>query len=77
MQEMMKAKAIELLQNGTVQRVVGWKAGDFVYDITPAVFETAEEIGTLIGKDGKGVEDLQTAGCTIYVTCFVKAASKI
>ena len=44
MQEMMKARAIELLQNGTVQRVVGWKAGDFVYDITPAVFETPEEI---------------------------------
>ena len=44
MQEMMKARAIELLQNGTVARVVGWKAGDFVYDITPAVFETAEEI---------------------------------
>ena len=44
MQEMMKARAIELLQNGTVVRVVGWKAGDFVYDITPAVFETPEEI---------------------------------
>ncbi|MBR2906562.1 MAG: 4Fe-4S dicluster domain-containing protein [Clostridia bacterium] len=44
MQEMMKAKAIELLQNGTVSRVVGWTVGDFVYDITPAVFETAEEI---------------------------------
>ena len=27
--------------------------------------------------DGKGVESVQTAGCTIYVTGFVKAASKI
>ena len=44
MQEMMKARAIELLQNGTVARVCGWKTGDFVYDVTPAVFETAEEI---------------------------------
>ena len=44
MQEMMTAKAKELLQNGTVNRVLGWQAGEFVYDITPAVFETAEEL---------------------------------
>ena len=44
MQEVMKAKAIELLANGTVSRVVGWTTGDFVYDVTPAIFETAEEI---------------------------------
>ena len=44
MQEMMKEKAIRLLQDGTVARVLGWKAGEFVYDITPAVFETVEEI---------------------------------
>ena len=44
MQEMMKAKAIELLQNGTVARVVGWAEGDFAYDITPAVFESVEEL---------------------------------
>ena len=45
MQEMMKQKALSLLADGTVNRVLGWKRGDFVYDITPAVFETAEEIG--------------------------------
>jgi len=39
--------------------------------------KTATEIAGLIGDDGKGVADLQTAGCTIYVTGFVKAASKI
>ncbi len=44
MQEIMKKKAIELLENGTVARVLGWKKGEFDYDITPAVFETAEEI---------------------------------
>ena len=44
MQEMMKNKAIELLESGAVSRVIGWKKGDFVYDITPAVFETKEEI---------------------------------
>ena len=40
----MLSKAKELLQNGTVNRVLGWKRGEFVYDITPAVFETAEEL---------------------------------
>ena len=38
MQEMMMAKAKELLASGAVNRVLGWKAGEFVYDITPAVF---------------------------------------
>ena len=41
---MMKKKAIELLSDGTVTKVLGWKRGEFAYDITPAVFETAEEI---------------------------------
>ena len=39
--------------------------------------KTASEIAGLVGEDGKGVTDLQSAGCTIYVTGFVKAASKI
>ena len=38
--------------------------------------KTTEEIAGLLGADGKGVEDLQTAGCTIYVTGFVRAAAK-
>ncbi len=44
MQEVIKAKAIELLESGSVNRVIGWKAGEFVYDLTPAVFTTKEEI---------------------------------
>ena len=44
MQEAMINKAKQLLADGTVNRVMGWKRGEFVYDITPAVFETAEEI---------------------------------
>lgn len=44
MQEMMKAKAIELLENGTVDRVLGWKSGEFFYDLTPAVFTSKDEI---------------------------------
>ncbi len=39
--------------------------------------KTATEIAGLMGDDGKGVEAVQTAGCTIYVNGFVKAASKI
>ena len=44
MQKVMINKAIELLTNGTVQKVIGWQKGEFAYDITPAVFESAEEI---------------------------------
>jgi heterodisulfide reductase subunit C len=40
----MVKRAIELLQDGTVNRVIGWKTGEFSYDITPAVFESAEEL---------------------------------
>ena len=39
--------------------------------------KTADEISALVAEDGKGVEDVQTAGCTILVTGLVKAASKI
>jgi len=44
MQKVMKKRAIELLANGTVKKVIGWAKGEFAYDSTPAVFETAEEI---------------------------------
>ena len=44
MQEVMIGRAKELLAAGQVNRVLGWKAGEFSYDITPAVFESAEEL---------------------------------
>ena len=37
-------KAASLLENGTVSAVLGWQKGEFDYDITPAVFESAEEL---------------------------------
>ena len=40
------AKAKEMLAAGTVNRVLGWQKGLFNYDITPAVFVSAEEIDT-------------------------------
>lgn len=42
--EILIEKVSELLQNGTVDRVFGWKTGEFDYDITPAVFHSAEEL---------------------------------
>ena len=44
MQEMMMKRAAELLENGTVDRVLGWTEGEFAYDITPAVFHSKEEL---------------------------------
>lgn len=40
----MISRAKALLQDGTVDRVLGWKIGEFKYDLTPAVFKSAEEI---------------------------------
>ena len=42
--EMLIAKAAELLSNGTVDRVYAWKRGEFAYDVTPALFTSAEEM---------------------------------
>lgn len=42
--DMLLQKACELLENGTVNRVLGWKRGEFDYDVTPAVFHSAEEL---------------------------------
>ncbi len=52
-----------------------WFEQAAAFDAT-CVGKTAEEIAGLVAEDGKGVSDLQAAGCTIYVTGFVKAASK-
>ena len=42
--EILVSKASELLKNGTVDRVFGWKTGEFDYDVTPAVFNNADEL---------------------------------
>ena len=44
MQEAMIKRAKELLADGSVNRVIGWKKGEFAYDITPAVFKSADEL---------------------------------
>ena len=42
--EILVAKAKALLADGTVSRVLGWKRGEFDWDVTPALFETDEEL---------------------------------
>lgn len=37
-------KAVSLLNAGTVSCVMGWTKGEFDYDITPAIFESVEEL---------------------------------
>ncbi|MBO4320126.1 MAG: 4Fe-4S dicluster domain-containing protein [Treponema sp.] len=44
MQDKLIKRAKELLSEGKVQKVVGWKKGLFDDDITPAVFASAEEL---------------------------------
>lgn len=47
MQELIE-RARELLENGTVARVLGWKAGDLPYNPEPAFFETGEELADFV-----------------------------
>ncbi len=52
-----------------------WFEQAAVFDAA-CVGKTAEEIAGLVEEDGRGVSELQTAGCTIDVSGLVKAASK-
>ena len=42
--ELLIETAEKLLQDGTVNRVLGWKKGDFSYDLPPAVFTSLEDL---------------------------------
>ena len=50
--ETMLSRAKELLSSGEVNRVIGWKKGEFAYDLTPAVFESAAELDADFVYDG-------------------------
>ena len=41
-------KAKNLLNDGTVNRVLGWKKGDFGYDVSPAVFYNEAELSEFV-----------------------------
>ena len=53
-----------------------WYAQADAFDAA-CVGKTGAEIAGLMGEDYKGIDSLKAAGCTIYVTGFVAAASKI
>ncbi len=53
-----------------------WFEQAAAFDVA-CIGKTASEISGLKTDDGKGVDELQNAGCTIDITGFVKAASKI
>ena len=42
--DVLVSKAVSLLENGTVNAVLGWGKGEFAYDVTPTMFDTADEI---------------------------------
>lgn len=44
MQKIIIEKAINLLTSGKVNRVVGWRAGEFCYDVAPSLFTDADDI---------------------------------
>ncbi len=48
MQEVIKNKLSKLLSSGKVDKVVGWKKGETFYDISPAVFESAEQMQNFV-----------------------------
>ena len=64
------------MKNPTYGSAKEWYEHAAAFDAA-CIGKSASEINGLMGNDGKGVADLQSAGCTIYVSGFVKAATKI
>ena len=44
MQELIRQKAIELLENGTVDRVLGWKAGTPIDDVLRSAWKWEKKV---------------------------------
>ena len=44
-------RAVALLADGTVSGVLGWKQGEFDYDVTPAYFENADALKDFVWND--------------------------
>lgn len=43
-----KKRCINLLADGTVSRVIGWKSGEFFYDETPGIFTNSDELNDFV-----------------------------
>ena len=69
----MSAYGSDLNGDGVVKE---WNEQAAVFDAACAG-KTVAEIASLMGADTYPVADLQTAGCTISIDAFVKAASKL
>ncbi len=72
MQEAMIKRAVELLSDGTVNRVLGWEVGEFAYDHTPGVFTTAEDLQQRFVYD-----DFTAANLSKYLVKETKKEGKI
>lgn len=72
MQAIMEKRAAELLTDGTVNRVLGWAAGEFPYDMTPAVFHSVKEL-----EDGFVYNDFCGANLSKYLIKESKKEGKI
>ncbi|MDR0512460.1 MAG: 4Fe-4S dicluster domain-containing protein [Treponema sp.] len=48
MQEKMRARAKDLLSDGSVKRVLAWKKGDFPTNPEPAFFNTVQELDNMV-----------------------------
>ena len=59
-------RAAALLADGTVAAVLGWKRGEFDYDLTPAVFTSVEEL-----CDGFVYNDFSGANLSKYLLNIV------
>lgn len=76
--EILAKKALELLKNGTVDRILGWKSGEFDYDVTPAVFTDADDFekyfvwGDFCGANFSKYLIKETAKTETKVLAFLK-----
>ena len=51
LESMVIEKSKELLESGKVQRIVGWKKGEFFHDMTPASFSSVESLKDFVYND--------------------------
>ena len=76
--EILIEKAKSLLEAGTVNRVLGWKKGEFSYDVTPSIFTSAEELekdfvfGDFCGANFSKYLVKETRNCDGKVLVFLK-----
>ena len=65
-----KSRALELLADGTVARVIGWEQGEMEADWSPALFTTADEMAGFVYGEHSG------ANLSKYCVRFNRAEGK-